>query len=370
MAKKFMNKNLITVFENLGYEFEDMRQLMIDTARGVQGVSKKEAEEKISEMFFTVLDITAEEVKNEKLFKRAMRKHKHEVFEVIEDVVEDMLRQGWEESEFFKEFVDTKNLADGDKNEFWTEQEVYLTVAKVSGDHHDILLQRLGEGESYSVKTSTYGAAVGTDIRLFLTGRKDWSELVNAIYKAFDKKIKDTMYAEVMTVGAKLPANSQLNKAISMTVENKDTVDELIELVSAANGGAEVIVMGVSTAIKKFDKLTSVEWISEGMKDAKHETGRLGYYEGTTLVEIPQRLKRVMNGADETLEKLIASDILLVLPKVENKFVKFVNVGDAEILEITEAGARMDDTMKFEYQQSFGISTQIGRYFGVIKITG
>ena len=43
----------------------------------------------------------------------------------------------FEENEFFNEFVEMKNIAQGDRNEFWADKDVILTVAKVSGDHHD-----------------------------------------------------------------------------------------------------------------------------------------------------------------------------------------------------------------------------------------
>lgn len=46
-------------------------------------------------------------------------------------------------------------------------------------------------------------------------------------------------------------------------------------------------------------------------------------------------------------------------------FIKFVDVGETEIYEITDKGDRMDDTMKYEVQRSMGVGTQIGRYFGV-----
>ena len=66
---------------------------------------------------------------------------------------------------------------------------------------------------------------------------------------------------------------------------------------------------------------------------------------------------------------MIASDKLFVMPVGMDKFVKFVNAGDAEIIEVTEKGARQDDMMTFEYQQSFGVATVVGKYFGAIKIT-
>lgn len=366
MAKKvFENESLNATFESLNYEFEDMKELMADTARGTQEVSKKEAEAAIRNMMFAVLELDPSNLDNKKLYKRAMKNNKNRLFEVIEDVVEDMLVQGWSNDPFFMQYVEMKNLADGDRNEFWAEEEVTLAVAEISGDHHDILIQRLGEGQSYSVKTNTYGAAVGTDIRLFLAGRKDWSALINAIYKAFDKKIKDTVYAEVMNVGEKLPVNSMFNKAMVLDEAHKEDFDQLLSDVSAANDNCEVIIMGTATALKKVGKLTDIEWVSNGMKDAMHEDGKLGFYEGTALVEIPQRL--IKKGAE--LERMIDSSKLLVMPVSMDKFVKMVNVGDAEILEINEKGARMDDSMKFEYQESFGIGTQVGKYFGAVTIT-
>lgn len=284
MAKKvFENESLNATFESLNYEFEDMKELMADTARGTQEVSKKEAEAAIRNMMFAVLELDPSNLDNKKLYKRAMKKNRNRLFEVIEDVVEDMLVQGWSNDPFFMQYVEMKNLADGDRNEFWTEEEVTLAVAEVSGDHHSILIQRLGEGQSYSVKTNTYGAAVGTDIRLFLAGRKDWSALINAIYKAFDKKIKDTVYAEVMNVGEKLPVNSMFNKAMVLDEAHKEDFDQLLSDVSAANDNCEVIIMGTATALKKVGKLTDIEWVSNGMKDAMHEDGKLGFYEGTAF---------------------------------------------------------------------------------------
>lgn len=365
MTKKFMNKDLNAMFSQMGYEYDDMCKLMKDTAfQRLEGVTNREANEKIREMMFHVLDLAPEDVNNKKLFNRAMKKNKEKFFEVIEDVVEEMLIQGWSESPFFMQFVDMRNLATGDTNEFYVPEEVILAVAEVSGQHHDISLQRLAEGESFTVKISHYAAAVGTDIQLFLTGRRDWTELVNAIYKAFDKKIKDTVYTEVINVGSKLPVSSMFNKNIQLTSDTKDQVDQLIEDVSAANGGSEVVIMGTSSALRKLSALTDINWVSGRMKDEKYETGRLGFYEGSGLVEIPQRLIR----KGDTLEHMIATDILLVLPANMDKFVKLVNAGDPEILEVTEAGARVDNTMKFEYQQSFGVATIVGKYFGCIKI--
>lgn len=367
MPKKFINKSLNAFFEAQEYEYEDMRKLMFDTARGTQQVSKEEAEEEIRKMMFQVIELDPADVKNPKLLRRALKNNHNKIFEVIEDVVDDMLVQGWSESPFFQEFVDTRNVGAGDRNDFVSDKDVILTVANVSGNHHDIMLQRLGEGEHYQVNISRYGAAVGTDLKLYFTGRIDWTKLVNAIYTAFDKKVKDTIYTEVMNVGDKLPVSDMFNKSVSLADDtNKEVVDQLIEDVAAANGTDQVVIMGTSTATKKLGNLTDINWVSSRMKDEKYETGRLGFYEGTALISIPQRMIR----KGSTLERMIDGTHLLVFPVGMDKFIKFVNQGDPEILEVTEQGARVDDTMKFEYQQSFGAAVVVGKYFGHIKITG
>ena len=360
-------KNLVQYFNVENVTEDNIKALLKDAAYNSyqDGVTKEEANKTIRTAMLKLFELAPEDVNNKKLVKRALKHRKDEFFEVMEDVVDDMLVTGWSNDPFFMQFVDMRNIADGDRNDFYTNDEVMLTVAKVSGDHHSIMLQRLGEGQSFTVRTSHYAAAVGTDIRLFLTGRKDWAELVNAVYKAFDKKVKDTVYAEVMNVGDKLPVASMFNKAMAISKETKGQLDELIENVSAANDNSEVVIMGTSSALAKLENLVDVNWISANAKNEKYETGRLGMYQGTSLVEIPQRLARKGSG----LERMIDSNKLFVMPVGMDKFIKFVNAGDAEIIEVTEKGARQDDMMTFEYQQSFGVATVVGKYFGAIKIT-
>lgn len=173
------------------------------------------------------------------------------------------------------------------------------------------------------------------------------------------------MYAETMNATSKLPA--QFQKTGTLGAGTKDAFDTLIEDVTIANDNAPVVIMGTKTALKKLTALADIDWITEDQKGQVATTGRLGSYEGVTLMEIPQRF-----ALNDTSKKLVDSTKLLVMPQVDNKFVKFVDVGETEINEVTEKGeanGRMDDTMKYEVQRAMGIATQIGRYFGVWAIS-
>ena len=160
MAKNKLSKDLLFAFEDTS-KFEEFSQLMIDAAKGaVQQYSKEEADQVIREKMFEILGI--DEKSSRKEIRRAIDKHKTEVFEVIEETIENMLVSGWGQNPFFNEFVEVRNLADGDTNQFYTPVDTILTVSELSGNHHDMIRQKLGMGSTFSVKTSWYGVNFGS----------------------------------------------------------------------------------------------------------------------------------------------------------------------------------------------------------------
>ena len=155
---KFMNfaANVQTVFNNDANDFMAFSQLLTDVALGRQEVSKEEANKKIVEVFQGVLGITKDSKPAD--VRRAIRRNQALVFDIIEETVQNLLITGWGNDPFFQKYVDQRNLALGDKNEFYSEDDSILSVMKVSGNHHDIIRQRLGAGNVQSI--STYWCAV------------------------------------------------------------------------------------------------------------------------------------------------------------------------------------------------------------------
>ena len=155
---KFMNfaANVQTVFNNDANDFMAFSQLLTDVALGRQAVSKEEANAKIVEVFQGVLGIDKNSRPGD--VRRALRRNQALVFDIIEETVQNLLVTGWGNDPFFQKYVDQRNLALGDKNEFYSEDDSILSVMKVSGNHHDIIRQRLGAGTVQSI--STYWCAV------------------------------------------------------------------------------------------------------------------------------------------------------------------------------------------------------------------
>lgn len=370
MKHVFSTENLERVFSKPENDYEGFRKFLYDYTHGREvfdedgnKVTKAMANDKINRVCFDILGLDPEQKYTKRDIHRAMKKHGMELFEIIEEVIDFKVATGFKDNEFFNAFVDMKNLAEGDKNEFWTEKDVILSVAQVSGDHHDISLQKLAEGESFSVRTYNYAVKVGMDIDVYLLGRKDWSELVDSVARAFTVKVQNDMFTEVMAAGDKLPTNEQFNVSRELIAANKERFDELLSDVSTANDGVDVVIIGLKTDLKKLTALADINWVSEDQKRQVAELGRLGDYESTTLVEVPQRFVQ-----NDVTRKLITPGRLLIMPNVDNKFVKFCDVGETEIVEVNEKGQRRDDFMTYEVQREMGISTIIDKYFGVWNI--
>lgn len=357
MRLNFSNPDVREIFSIAENGHADFSQLMIDTARGEEKVSKEDANTKIREIMFQVLGI--DETANRRELRKAIRRHRIDVFEVIEETVENLLVSGWGENPFFKEYVEMKSNVIGDTNEFYSPDEVILTVSELSGNHHSLIRQRLGEGSTFQVKTSWYGIKIYAEYELFMAGRVDWAGFVQKIYQAFDKKMNDMLYQAVMSAGDKVLPVSQFSKTGAL---DRDVLLELIEDVQTATGD-EAVIMGTKTALAKLTALSDTQWISASMKEERHSTGRLGLWEGVRLVEIPNAF-----APNDTTTKLVDNNKLLIMPAADNRFIKVYNEGDAQITEVNDSDTKKDMTIEFEYQMKMGIATIIGKKFGMWNI--
>lgn len=342
--------------KNLMFDLSAGREIYdTDTNRVV---SKAEASDTIRTACFEFLGITKDST--DKQIKRALKSERGtQFFEVIEEVIDTQIAHGLTENEFFNEYVDSKNMKDGDRNEFWTDDEVILTVSKISGDAHDLSIQRLGAGQSYHVDTAVYGIKVGGDIRLFLTGRKDWNAFVDAVTKAYLIKVQTLISSQFVNGVNLLPVPSTLKGTGALSAGTKAQFDAIIEKVSAANE-CPVVIMGTKTALKSLNALTKVDWNdpANSIKESVANTGIIGGYEGTPLMEIPQRFMD-----KELATPLVDNKKLYIMPAVDNRFIKFVDYGETE-LEISEAGETKDDMRSIEVQRRMGVGTLMTKYHG------
>lgn len=351
------------VFENDEAKFAGFNKLMLDTSKGQfeEGITAKEASDQIVAKFRSIIGIDENSTKAE--VRRAIKKNQKVLFDLIEEVVPNLLKSGWDQNPFFLEFVETRNIADGDQNIFYVEDNSLLTVSKVSGNQWDLDRQRLGKGSQFSISTSWYGIAVYSEYERLLVGLEDFSTFVTKLYEAIDRYINETIYQAMMDAAEKLPGGAsgsgQWVKTGALNDTTRDTLIQLVEDVQMATGANEVVIMGTKSALSKVTGLQNVDWISNDMKTERHTTGRLGMWEGIRLVELKQGF-----ALNDTSKKLVDDKVLFIMPLMDNKFIKVVNEGDPEMRQVQENTVNQDMTYDYRYMFKMGVGVIVNLIFG------
>lgn len=148
--------NVQNAFNNDESELMCFNELLIDCAnKNVKEYSQKEACQKITEKFRAALGISKEDKPQQ--VRRILKANRDLAYTLIEETIDEMIITGWMSNPFFQMFVETKNLALDDENDFYVEDDSILSVSKVSGNHHNMIRQKLGAGRHFSVAGEWYG---------------------------------------------------------------------------------------------------------------------------------------------------------------------------------------------------------------------
>jgi len=329
---------------------KDLIKLCIDTANNkVQTYSQDQGSEMIRKAFIELMGTATPDA-------RTLRRNAQEVFAILEEVLEIVIVDGWRNNPFFQQFVETKNIPEGDQNSFYVPDRTMLVISEISRGNWSLRRQRLDKGQNFSVPTKAYGAKVYEEFRRFIAGRIDWPALVAKIRQALDHQIASQIYATFVSSGDYLPS------AFTATGSyDQGTLGEIIAHVRAANNNAGVTIAGTLNALSNIVDGYSTTWISEEMKEQHNRSGMIQNWRGYPLFEIPQI------HAPNTFDFVVTDDILMVLPG-DVKPVKFVFEGQSMIKETADPTTNEDMTIEHTFLTSFGVAVIFNRYYGVYDI--
>lgn len=284
---------------------------------------------------------------------RQFRRHKVEVFEIMEEVLSQTITEGIQ-TPFFDQFVEYRDLSLGDSAEFIVEDRSMLTVARHAGNHWNIRRQKLNQGETFTVTTEPVAIAIYTDFKRFLAGRIDWSGLIAKVAQALVQEINDRIYTEFLATITYLPAEFK-----STGTFNEDNILNVAEHVQAANAGSNIIIAGTKAALAKF---SNVETLSDGMKDQLNRNGVLQFWKGYSLMTIPQSHK------PNTFQFQLDNNRLLVLP-ANAKPVKVVREGQPLIKEVSDGLTNQDMSMEYKFIEQYGVDTVFNLLYGQVQFS-
>lgn len=337
----------------------DIVKLICDTHKGIvpqkfANSTKSEREDVIRKAIFEVLGV---EKYGTKEYRNSMRRNKALVFEIIEEMVDNIVIDGDAVRDaFYSQFAEVRNLANGDKNVFYAEGANTLTLVKFSGSHFDIRRQRVDIGSEFSVEMSDYGIAVYEYFDRFLAGRTDLATLVALAQEAINKGISEATYDAFNDAITSLPSAFVFNGTYS-----ESGILDALGHVEAYNDEVPVLV-GTRQAIAKLQGKTDVGQLSEVMKNQKNTMGYVEMWNGYKCITLPQVHKK------GTLDFAFDSTKILAVP-AGAKFLKVCFEGASQVKEITENGDNADKTAQTTITLKFGIAVAYSGAIGTITIT-
>ena len=349
-------------FENKAENAIEFHNLVMDASNRIfTKFNREETQNTLREQFNAILGIDFKSATDMKR-RQAWRDHGKELYSVIEDVLADRMNDGWNSTNsFFEEYVDERNLADGDTAQLYVPDTSLLVVSKWAQDHHDILRQKITPGVAYTVETTPYVIKVYADFRAFMLGKIDFAELVDRMYKSIEQYRKAALYKAFMSADTLLPTD--MKSSIAFGPNTKTDIVDQIEAVKAATG-YDVILVGTRSAVQRLQNTVSYNMWSGNMKDEQNQNGYLANYEGYKVLP----LERVNEAGTRTSVFSATDNKKIFIMPVSSDFkpIVRVNEGDVAYYERGMDGSMQDMTIEAEIWYKEGIAVIINMLFGEV----
>lgn len=246
-----------------------------------------------------------------------------ELFALIETVIDMEVNEGLQQSDFFKNFVEEKNISAGDENVFSVKNKNMFKVSEVARGTQGLRRQRLNQWETFSVPMATRGIKIYEEMNRVLAGNVDMNQLIDTVAGSKAKELLDRMYAiwdnlTALDVGGStyFPASGSYSE---------DTLISIIDHVEA-EAQAKAMVLGSRQALRKMG--TSL--VSDAAKDDFYNLGYAGKFNGAETIRIEQR------HAVGTNNFIFPNDKIFVVATTD-KPIKYVTEGDVFINARTAA---------------------------------
>lgn len=336
----------------------ELQQLCLDVYFNRTGkFSKEEGSDAIRNMFLERLGV--EEVPtNKSKFKRFMRKHKNDFYELLEETVTEVVNRI--SLDKFSDYVDYGTCDLGDKPVYRVKNKNLYDSAVIATGVRKRERQKMHDRK---VETSAFRIAIkiyeeGFD---FLTGKINWTELCDKAAESFVHKTATIatgcMFNAYDEVGN--PHTHLTTNAAGLETKLKD----VIQIVEAASG-VKCQIVATKGGLARVPGSGGVYSIDDA-KD-KREFGYVKMFEGTRCVELPQYYDEEIAGDDKFV---VPNDMLLILPEGE-ALVAIRHEGDVEVHDMKDTEERKDYQVEFEMERIAHIGVPVFNKYGFIKIEG
>lgn len=288
-------------------------------------------------------------------FRQALRRNKHIVYEVMEQITDIVVGENVLKSAFVDQFVDVKNRALNDRTDWVTEGDSLLTVASFAGNHWDTNRQSFDSGEKFTLPSEWAFIHVYMEFERFMLGIESFDKLTNAITKSFEAFINERVFAQFHNIASAVPSE------FTYSGNSEEAILELCEKLEVFGGYNNMVICGTQAALRKLDGVIPVELIANSQKESRALTGSFGVWNGYNLMRIPQVKK------NDAFELALDNNKLFVIG-ADSKPIKLEYIGDTRAKMIDDEHVNNDLTLDLQVQTKFALGTLLPKYFGVIDL--
>lgn len=315
----------------------DLRQLCIDVYNGVD--VKFENGETGNDLIVNAINKAFGNIdmSNAQAVKEALAYGKVD-FAIINEVISTAIDLTTEDGSAIWDFVDYKNGALGDKNEFYVEGSDLLRVDVVTRGTQGVRRQRM-LSKKIAIETVTKAIKIYDEISRIASRRINWAAFVDKIGKSF---ANDRFNAVVSAFG-NITASGDYAKGSSFT---ESAMIDLLTTVE--NDGNKPKIFGSLQALRNL----TMAQTGETIKDDYYNMGYMGKFNGYDCFRIA--------GKDVPNNKLFVVG-------ADEKFIKIYDEGDTLTIphDFTETA---DMTQELQVQRTYGVTVAMGSKVGVYTI--
>jgi len=277
------------------------------------------------------------------------------LFALIEEILSRTISEGFQNDDYFMSLVDYRNLALGDKNEFYVEDNDLFAVAEAAEGTQGIRRQRLMGMNRIEIPTKLYVVKIYEELNRMLSGQVDFNKMIQKVAESFRQHFVNNIYSiwEAATA-ADFGGNVYFPAAGAY---NEDTLLTLVEHVEAAAGGKNATIIGTKKALRNL--APSIQGT-----DSKSDLYNLGYYGkfyGADCVALPQRHQ-------VNTTNFLFDDNTLTIIATGEKPLKVVYEGDSIVI-MGDPFQNADLTQNYMYGERYGVGIVMAGNGGIGRYT-
>ena len=286
---------------------------------------------------------------------RAIRDGKcNGVFALVEEIINKTVMEGLPESCPLFNFVEWRNMKEGDTNVFEIRDNGVFIVSDIAQGTQGLRRQRIAGGEEFTVKTQLKGIKIYEELRRILAGRVDFNQLIDMVSEAFQKKISNDVYEATVAAFDGLVAPYSNGTAGSFD-ENKLT--EIIDHVEAATG-KKAVILGSKQAVRKITGVKGAD--SNSAKEDLYAMGYFGKFYTTPIMVM-------QNGHKEgTTNFILKNDLYIVAG--DEKFIKGATEGETLIIN-GDPMNNADLSQEYMVAMAYGLKAVLASEMGIYKLS-